>query len=188
MRNEPTPMPTDYFTWLCELIHVDFNDRSYHLLAMDLHNKTFFWSVPNDDNRGEEGKNLREQYFEIHDIPYNSDYFIQDASMLEVLIALAHRCDELTVDQEFSMKLYEWFWKLISNIGLEDCTDEYYYNIGVTEYVDKILDKIIYRTYRRNGGLFPLTRPKKDQRKVELWYQMCAYMAENYYPEVVDIG
>jgi hypothetical protein len=29
------------------------------------------------------------------------------------------------------------------------------------------------------GGLFPLEEPKEDQRKVEIWYQMMAYLGEN---------
>jgi hypothetical protein len=28
------------------------------------------------------------------------------------------------------------------------------------------------------GGFFPLTHPNDDQRKVEIWYQMNAYLDE----------
>jgi hypothetical protein len=30
------------------------------------------------------------------------------------------------------------------------------------------------------GGLFPLENPREDQTKVEIWYQMHAYVMENY--------
>jgi hypothetical protein len=29
-----------------------------------------------------------------------------------------------------------------------------------------------------NGGLFPLNEPNEDQRDVEVWYQMMAYLQE----------
>ena len=41
---------------------------------------------------------------------------------------------------------------------------------------------MLAREYSDNGhgGLFPLKNPKKDQRKVEIWYQMTEYINENY--------
>ena len=30
------------------------------------------------------------------------------------------------------------------------------------------------------GGLFPLKRPRVNQRRVEVWYQMSEYLMENY--------
>ena len=29
------------------------------------------------------------------------------------------------------------------------------------------------------GGLFPLRKPHQDQRNIEIWYQMQAYLMEN---------
>ena len=48
--------------------------------------------------------------------------------------------------------------------------------------IDDILDRWIERKFSRNGkgSPFPLKKPKKDQRKVELWYQMQGYICENY--------
>jgi hypothetical protein len=30
------------------------------------------------------------------------------------------------------------------------------------------------------GGLFPLKMPKVNQRRVEIWYQMSAFIEENF--------
>jgi hypothetical protein len=30
------------------------------------------------------------------------------------------------------------------------------------------------------GGMFPLEDPREDQRAIEIWYQMMAYINENY--------
>jgi hypothetical protein len=44
--------------------------------------------------------------------------------------------------------------------------------------VDEILERVIGRTYRPDGrgGFFPLRYAEKDQREVELWYQLNAYV------------
>jgi hypothetical protein len=108
--------------------------------------------------------------------------------MLELLIGLSYRCESIMADQEYSMPMYEWFWKILSNVGLDQYTDNNFYEEKekCMEVVNNILDNVINRTYRRNGkgGLFPLRHCKKDQRRVELWYQMSSYLVENYYEAV----
>jgi hypothetical protein len=46
--------------------------------------------------------------------------------------------------------------------------------------VEDILDTCIWRTYQPDGqgGFFPLAWPEEDQTKVELWYQIAAYIDE----------
>jgi hypothetical protein len=40
------------------------------------------------------------------------------------------------------------------------------------------MERCVWRTYEPNGvgGFFPLENPNEDQREVELWYQMSAYV------------
>ena len=47
--------------------------------------------------------------------------------------------------------------------------------------IDDILDTLIWRTYEYDGigGFFPLTNAEEDQTKVEIWYQMAAYINEH---------
>jgi hypothetical protein len=101
------------------------------------------------------------------------------ASILEVLIGLAIRCCETLADDDNNMRIDQWFWLLMSNCGLNRFTDDRYSSLDT----DEIVDRIVYRRYERNGvgGLFPLKRARRDQRKVELWYQMSYYLVENYY-------
>jgi hypothetical protein len=70
-----------------------------------------------------------------------------------------------------------WFWVLLNNLGLEQCNDESDYDQNA---VDILLDQLIWREYLEDGrgGLFPLERPAEDQRDVELWYQLNAYVVE----------
>ncbi len=46
--------------------------------------------------------------------------------------------------------------------------------------IEDIIHTFVWRTYNYNGygGLFPLDDPKEDQRKVEIWYEFCAWVEE----------
>jgi hypothetical protein len=178
-----------YFKWLCSLVQDNPTMRCYSRLLMILHERTFRYFIPNDDNRAFEGKNLRELFIEKTKVPRHMWNEIQgfDCTMLELFISLAMRCENLT---DNNMKLSEWFWILICNAELDNCDDIAYdtpmtvngKSLWSNNEVNHKLDRIIDRTYRRNGcgGLFPLKHSRKDQRKVELWYQMCEYLGENY--------
>jgi len=66
---------------------------------------------------------------------------------------------------------------LINNLGLQDCHDAGF----IAEYVEDVTHAVIWRTYNENGngGLFPLRDSDQDQRQVEIWYQLSAYLLEN---------
>jgi hypothetical protein len=78
-----------------------------------------------------------------------------------------------------------YFWKLIENLGLSKCTDDKWYTING----DFFVEDAVYRVNDRligadgSGGLFPLRQPSRDQRGVEIWYQMQAWLLEN-----TDVG
>ena len=70
------------------------------------------------------------------------------------------------------------FWLMLGNIELNECSDFYEYDPNA---VGEVLDRVIWRQYDPSGygGLFPLSKPDKDQTRVELWYQLSAYILEN---------
>ena len=176
----------EYYSWLCNLVETNKEDRSYFLLMDALFNKEFKWSVPNDDNRIADALELRERFCEEElDIDYENVIFDKECSMLEILIALSYRCEFIVADMAETIPMIDWFWKLIDNIGIDLFDDEEWSNPNVRIIVDESLNDIIERRYKRDGkgGLFPLKKSKKDQRKLELWYQMSAYLLENYYYE-----
>lgn len=145
-------------------------------LMRQLYTKEFVWLVPNDDNRVQDGKDLRYRFIEEHNIQNVDETWLQlGCSMLEMLIALAN-----TLEFEDDRSAKYWFWRLLENIELDQCTDALYKE-AMDAYVDNILDRIIFRTYNGDGsgGLFPLNNPKEDQREVELWYQLCAYLLQD---------
>ena len=170
-----------YLEWLYGLVASVRNrnpDRSYWALIRQLYVKEFVWLVANDDNRVEDGRELRLEF--LRDQDYNQvdqAWLDLGCSTLEMLIALARRAAF-----EAGKSPGHWFWEMLDNVGLRDYTDS-----NLTRYsegeIDEIVNRIIFRTYAvdGSGGLFPLKEPAPDQRKVELWYQLNAYLLERTY-------
>lgn len=167
-----------YFEWLYGLVASVRNrnpERSYWRLLRQLYTKQFVWHVANDDNREEDGKELRDEFIFDQDIEDIEPFWLDlGCSFLEMLIALSRRAAF-----EAGGEPVEWFWKLMNNLGLRECTDAVY-NKNIAKGVDEALDRVINRTYERNGagGLFPLHGACDDQRRVELWYQLSAYIID----------
>lgn len=177
----PEVIEADYFQWLCGLVMIDEPDHSYWVLAKELHVRRFVWTIPNDDNRNKDGEKLRE-IFADESFYDNCDCLRGPASVLEVLIGIAKRMESILYDPKMGDRTVNWFWELIENLGLQRFTDEEYYLNGGPILVDQILSIWMHRSYKKTGvgGIFPLKNAKKDQKKVEIWYQMHAYLAENY--------
>ena len=178
--NVAHPLDDEYFEWLCRLTEIPrTNDpaQSYRTLIKQFHTTTFHWFVPNDDNRAEDGKALRQEFLDSVGEPYLDHFWMaHECSMLEMLIALARHTAFESYDTAG-----RWFWVFIQNLGLAMYSDGYYRsNRHVHREVDKDLQMLNERTYGSNGvgGLFPLKDPVYDQRQVELWYQMSSYVLE----------
>lgn len=175
MNEQSRSLEGDYFNWLYSLVASTSNpnpSRSYFQLLEMMHTKRFTWFIPNDDNRVEDGLELRYEY-------RNGPLETEDCcSFLEMLIALSRRAGFET-DQDPA----EWFWHLTDNMGLRQYSDEVFMDSEPGE-VRYILDRVVDREYDRNGhgGLFPLQNPSGDQTKVELWYQLSSYLLEGQGP------
>lgn len=165
-----------YLEWLySQVSSVRRKDPShtYWELFRQLFTKEFIWLIPNDDNRVQDGKDLRYEFIrECRIDNVDHDWLDLGCSMLELLVSLAR-----TLSFEDDNSPRKWFWEMLHNIGLADYNDRVPIPRGV---VDDTLDRVIFRTYKYNGhgGLFPLRRPQTDQRDVELWYQLNAYLLE----------
>lgn len=167
-----------YFKWLysqVSSVKEKNPSKSYWDLMRQLHRKEFVWLVPNDDNRVEDGRDLRIRFIHYSGVSPDSEWMGLGCSFLEMLIALSHR-----LHFETGRSPRAWFWRLLENLGFEELSDA---NYGGTtqEAVDEVLEQVIWRTYSPDGtgGLFPLEHPQKDQREIEIWYQLCEYLIEN---------
>lgn len=170
------PLDELYFKWLYRQVDdVSESNPSYtywRLLKL-MYTKEFVWFVPNDDNRLQDGKDLRYEFIDDERLQQvDSGWVNLPCSVLELLVALSRK---LSFEAE-GPPAY-WFWQMIENLGLYGYNDRTVYPTAV---VEGILDRLMFRTYEHNGrgGLFPLRCADEDQRKVELWYQMSAYVLE----------
>jgi hypothetical protein len=144
-----------------------------------MQNIPFKMLVPRDDNRANDGLDLRDEFLDfVQDktIDREAERQAHDVSLLETFVGLAARGRLLTAMEET-----EWFAIFLKNLGIDSCSDRSF-DLIVRQKARRALRKFNDRKYRANGqgGLFPLTMPMRDQREVELWYQMGAYIRENY--------
>ena len=99
-------------------------------------------------------------------------------------VALAMRMEDQLLDEEHDYdRTSEWFWMMIKNLGLDIYDDENYNQYDSNKIISDTVTRLNERTYRRNGtgGLFPLIgKVSKDQRKLEIWYQMMSYLDQNF--------
>lgn len=165
-----------YFDWLYSQVasvRTKNPSNTYRNLFHMLYTKEFLWLVPNDDNRIEDGKLLRLEFLEEVGLETKDQFWMDlGCSMLELLIGLARR---LYFEADDSVS--GWFWELLENLRLDKYNDRVHIPPAM---VEQALDRVIWRTYKPDGsgGLFPLVHPAEDQRKVELWYQLNAYINE----------
>jgi hypothetical protein len=116
------PLDELYFTWLYSKVgSVEKTDpsKTYWTLCRKLFTKEFVWIVANDDNRAEDGRDLRREFIEEERIGgVNEEWMRLGCSMLELLIALSRR-----LEFEAGETPRDWFWTLIRNLGMEFCSD-----------------------------------------------------------------
>lgn len=170
----------DYILWLGEQIKLDEKDEcgGYNFLIKALYRKEFYWTNDMDENRSDEGKALREIFAEDCGLDYIPDEINGACTVLEMMIGLSKRWNgEVSLTEEED-RSDEYFWQMISNLGLEGCTDDKFDPDMVREKLDILLD----RDYPDNGegSLFPLERSKESQKNIEIWYQLQNYLMENY--------
>lgn len=185
MVNDRYDIENLYFNWLCDIVHIDQIDRSYQLLASELHRTPFIAIVEHDENRGYDGIELRDEFVREERIMPDENELNGECTVFEMLIALARRMDFITSDpydfSDTSDKTAYWFWEMIDNLGLMDFDDDSYVRLEGNTCVGWAIDSLLRRDYDvdGDGGLFPLQYPTEDQRNVEIWYQMNAYMYEH---------
>lgn len=179
-------MRHEYFNYLCGKIDSEeFDQNAYIFLLKQLFRTTFVVRVEMDENRAADGRMIREDF--VYDQEYDSDFGALDmpCTILELLIGIAIRMDFDTCEAfDKDDHVPHFFALLIRNLGLDGFDDDAYSASmrAVSGKVNKILNDFCYRAYEPDGkgGLFPLKNPGCDQREVEIWNQMFAYIDENF--------
>jgi hypothetical protein len=170
------PLEEIYFKWLYAKVASVENPTptlTFWALLAELHSVEFRTYVLGDDNRAADGLDVRWSFLTAHSEAAPNEFFELGCSILEMLIGFS-KVAEFQTD----MDSRDWFWIFLSNLGLSHLNDSHRHVLNVQ--IENVLNVFVERTYSRSGkgGLFPLPRTNRDQRKVEIWYQFCEYLAD----------
>lgn len=176
MRTEER-IKLDYFEWMHDLVCNGYFAKSitYRKLLTFLHDTEFVYFVPYDENRAAEGVALRYRYCLLHDCEDMEGYLTGPCSVLEMMVALSIRCEEnLMVDPDIGDRTCQWFWGMITNLGLGSMSDNNFNEWLVNDVITRFLE----RDYEPDGrgGLFTVKNWNRDMRTAEIWHQLMAYI------------
>jgi hypothetical protein len=133
----------------------------------------FYHFIPNDDNRAEEGRGLRDKFMNDTEMKLDRQSYFKPCSVLEMMVALSERMAFQIFNpmKEPDPDRSGCFWEIVDNLKLKP-----------NQSNAAIIHKLNRREYRESGlgGMFPLEEYREDQRAIEIWYQMMAYLNENY--------
>ena len=176
MKTSDVSLINHYYIWLLDQIDGD-GHQEYSKLLKFLHSKEFYWSIPNDKNRSDDGKELRYLYLRDHNLLGSDAWEEEPCTVLEMLIALAKRIN-FDIVPDAGKDISYWFWAMLKNLGVLLFFNENWNLLKISEILKDFLD----RNYEKSGfgGIFLTQNPREyDFRTIELWYQMHIWIAEN---------
>jgi hypothetical protein len=169
----------NYITWLVNKMNI-VEDRNYSMLLRELYRREFYSVIKYDEDRGSDGIALRNTWAD--EIGYTGDTLFGPPRVLETLMGISMRIeDQIFVGPWFE----EWdykriFWDLINNLGLINF-DGILNNSDYKE-IDTVLDEFLSKTSRRDtfSNIFHFYVTPHNIKKMNLWEQMHAYIAEKW--------
>lgn len=175
-----TDVEQGYFEWMYRI--VTNGDRggnvTFFKLLSILNEVEFHPFIPNDANRAEDGEDLRRHFaydnYDYDDINFVVDCLARPCSVLEMLIALSIRIEDIMDDPKYGDRTGQWFWSMVCTLGLGAMTDS---NFDEQKCL-YILDTFMKREFKPDGagGLFRFLNPEEDMRNVDIWTSMLWYL------------
>lgn len=173
-----------YFLWMINIVGPapgKYRRKNYRDLLEHMNHTEFVPFHPMDENRVDDGIELRYRFGREEDIP-DAEISVsldnRECSVLEIMVSLAIRMEEtITSDPDYGDRTGLWFWDMVESMRLMNMDDIQF----AAETVDRALNRMIHREYASNGlgGLFTVQNPREDMRNVEIWYQMMWWLTEN---------
>lgn len=162
----------EYFNWLCDVVY----GEGYKTLLSYLHTIEFTYIIPMDKNRASDGVDLRYRFAYEHSGYSDAELYLKGpCSVLEMMVALAIRCEETIMDDpKFGDRTGQWFWGMIISLGLDGMRDDAFDQA----YVDETIDIFLNREYSFDGrgGLFTIKDCYYDMRGLEIWTQLSYHL------------
>lgn len=196
-----------YFRWIADKV----GDSAPEELLKLMFSTDFLWDIEEDGIRAKDSTDMRKVYAE--DVGGSLDKSERDidriwksvhgkCSVLELIVNLCVRMEEMVNEGEAGEMVPDFFRILCGNLGVFDkklirCDGPegnqisqgwHSFNVPLaqTEHWTACILRFMNRKYEADGsggGLFPLEKwsaeSGKDQRKVPIWYQMNTWLDEN---------
>lgn len=164
-----------YLIWRCGLQRMTKLSNVFAIL----HDIPFTYVLDRDNNREEDGCDLRNEY-NIPDgfsVEVEEAFFTHWCSVLEMMIGLAIRVDDEFIGDPAEGHPEDFFMEMLENLGLTKFGKRYCEE-DVVNIVQKWLDRRFDKDGR--GSPFPVRYDYRDQRELEIWDQTISYINENY--------
>lgn len=173
-----------YINWLTKEVKKG-QKKDYGVLLKVLWHKEFHSILPNDDNREQDGRDLRIKWCEEQNIDLKNCDF-GPCKVLEMLISLSKIFEFELNGSQYNKHWVDLFWEMLDNLELLQYDTQTFIANNAWLDVDTILNKWLDRRFNKDGfgSIFPLksweSSGLKSQRRVEIWYQLCNYLLEKY--------
>lgn len=182
-----------YGEWLLDSMNLGYEDgfiEEYHHLYEVLHTTPFTYTIPMDKNRMLDGIVQREYFLDDEDACPKSYrklecFNVTECTLLEVLSAFAIRIDGEWIGDPNDPKPKIVFTEMLKNLGI--LIPDVVWMRRPSSTVNRVMDSIDVWLDRKfdfygNGSIFPLKNNYEmiDQREIEMWMQMTAYLRENW--------
>lgn len=176
-----------YFEWMRRKVYDNSHPMSYSYkrLLSYLYETEYHFTLDLDANRASDGIGLRYQYAYEHGIPYcDVEMAIKDGpcSVLEMMVALAIKCEEMMEDVSVGDRTGQWFWLMIVNLGFSGMPD-HSFDLIIAKH---ILARFFANQYSPDGhgGLFVIEHCDHDLTQVDIYTQMYWYINATFPEEV----
>jgi len=124
----------------------------------------YIWTIPLDENRAQDGIDLRCLYINLTKL--NIDIFgDKPCSMLEMLIAFANRIENDFMGSAEGNNVPRWFYQMLVSLGISD---------DMKTFNRARVDHALVRFFNHQRGLFDV--PGIDISKMQLWDQLNAWL------------
>lgn len=172
-------LESEYYDWIYTLLCENrcAGRHTYHKLLGYLHSVPFRYVINRDADRLEDGLSLRRRFAYCNDLDEESVVYTlrrNQCSVLEMMVALCMRCEDVMDDPAIGDRTAQWFWQMIITMGLGSMTDIRF----DIEAVEAAVEDFLSRKYEPDGrgGLFKIKRCNADLRRIDIWTQMLWYM------------
>lgn len=184
--------PDEYYNWLVNIAFPGDLSKNYTTL-LDFLYKTEYkcGKRSKNHNRWCDGIHLRDEFeteylkngknkrlpesirsfFSFIENPIKSD---APCSMLEMMVALCKRCENIMSDDRYGDRTHQWFWIMLVSLGLGKMSNDRFNEKEAIEIVKTFLSNQYNPDGR--GGLFTIREFSGDMREMDIWTQMCWFL------------